>query len=54
MSHTPETMNRMPACEEEFEYNKKGQYECKGGELLGKNKFPKCLWEDYKCHRLIR
>uniref|UniRef100_A0A452U4B8 Uncharacterized protein n=1 Tax=Ursus maritimus TaxID=29073 RepID=A0A452U4B8_URSMA len=43
------TMNGMPVGEEEFEYNKEGQRDCKGGELLGKKKkFPECLWENSK------
>ncbi|KAF3812926.1 hypothetical protein GH733_019268 [Mirounga leonina] len=49
VSQIARIMNGMPVGEEEFEYNKEGQRDCRGGELLGKKKkIPKCLWEDYK------
>lgn len=38
VSQIATTMKGMPVGEEEFEYNKDGQCDCKGGELLGKKK----------------
>uniref|UniRef100_A0A667I9I3 Uncharacterized protein n=2 Tax=Lynx TaxID=13124 RepID=A0A667I9I3_LYNCA len=48
VSQIPRTKNGLPVGEE-FEYNKEGCCDCKGGQLLGvKKKIPKCLWQDSK------